>query len=60
MSKSQVNFKEILKDFNKIFSIINEIEEEPPTENKKKNILKKVNKIKENLENKYKNLDTQK
>ena len=59
MSKPQVNFKEILKDFDSIFNLINKIEENT-TEETKKNILKKTSIIKKRLEKNYKNLDTQK
>ena len=59
MSKPQVNFKEILKDFDSIFNLINKIEENT-TEETKKNILKKTSIIKKRLEKNYKNLDTKK
>ena len=54
MKKSEINPEEILKDINKAFSLLNEIEETEEIEKLDiNNIQEKTNKLKEELEKKY-------
>ena len=61
MLKPKINFEELLKDFDNVFDLINEIENNKSIELSKDNLYKKANRLKQNFKKKYsKDLDTKK
>ena len=54
MSKQEIKLEELLKDIEKVFSIVNSLEKNTPN---LKKITEETNYLKNLLENKYKDLD---